>query len=236
MGKILIFFCFIISCTETTNLITTHGHEKLGFTITNESNYVSKSTGINVHLNRILDTLPIITINGNPPDTPFFEPTNFIFSNIKTDSIFSYKFIYNNDTLSDDIFLPGSVDSLFSNGIYLKNDSLSDIFLIDSNCDSINFHWTDNVKPKYYKVFAYSDIIDNYPQTFFTPDSFVNIKIKWRADENISHYGITVTIYITKMASDALSETLWANKISRDMYAYYQISGAFYSAKIRYFK
>ena len=113
------YFIFIICCfTCTTNNITNiTEYDKLGITIFTGDQETDSTIVLSFLLDRLVDSLPIITVNGNYPDTPYFDPLLFSFHNMKFNDSFAYQIAYKNDTIGDIAFIPGMIDSLFINDV-----------------------------------------------------------------------------------------------------------------------
>jgi hypothetical protein len=79
---ILFLIIICIACT-TNNITTIIEHGKLGITISTGDQDSDSTLILSFSLDRLVDSLPVITVNGNHPDTPYFDPLLFSFHNIK---------------------------------------------------------------------------------------------------------------------------------------------------------
>jgi hypothetical protein len=205
----------------------------LGFYLYNSNYRGSTTRSVTINANRIVDTVPIITVNNNLPDTPFFLPSSFTFSGINPDKSLNYKIIYANDTLADSLFLPKAIDSLFLNGNYLSEDSLFISVILNYNCDSFKLNWKDDKRSEYYRVYIYSDKFYGGSQTIITQDTCLTVKFNWAKDIQ-NPYIDNGNINITKINQRSISAEPWADRSSREMFIYYQIESPYYGVSLSF--
>ena len=229
-----VLVCCIISCS--TNEITNYEHNKLGFTILTGDWDDDSTLTVEIRTDRSISPLPSITVNGHFPDETknYTDYYGFEFNKIKYDTFFSYQIIYKNDTVHDDVFIPGIIDSLFLNGSYISPTFEENHLSFSEDTDSLHLYWKDNKKTNYYRLDLSShigihnsfDFIGDYDATNFTSDTSMSFYIDWKRKD----FNGSTSIIIYKLNSPNLYKNPTANLSSKSMFVYYFIKGPSYYA------
>jgi hypothetical protein len=225
MRFVYVSICLIFCCTTN---ITNYGHEKIEFTISTYPEKGDTTVQVTISMNRILDTIPEIQLNGNPPDTPYYNASSFSFKNIPTDNKFEYQFVYQGDTLSDSVFVPGMIDSLFVNGKYFSNSPYDNSIVVDDSSTEFSIRWVDKHCADNYSVLVYGKFI---PDDFScsTTDTFTRVKMDLK---NMNVNGDITTIDIQKFKIRNRSNFSFSDNSSEMMSVNYFIIGPSYRSNL----
>jgi hypothetical protein len=218
----LLVFC--VSCT-TNNITNITEHDRLGITIYTGDRETDSTIVLSFLLDRLVDTLPIITVNNNYPDAPHFDPLSFSFHNIKFNDSFAYQISYKNDTIRDSAFIPGIIDSLFVNNVYISPEAGNDIIWLPDSSDSLHFYWKDSNISNYYYIYIHSNLI-NQQIDKYTSDSALTLFI----DAEKNDYEGNTAIHIAKWDDFDLYRWPFSAISSKELFVYYKIDGPSYSS------
>jgi hypothetical protein len=223
--KFILFLIIICIACTTNNITTIIEHGKLGITISTGDQDSDSTLILSFSLDRLVDSLPVITVNGNHPDTPYFDPLLFSFHNIKFDTSFTFQIAYKNDTLCDTAFIPGIIDSLFINGVYISPDKDYGLLWLPDSSDTLHFYWKDSIKSNYYYVYIHSDLTNSQIEKY-TSDSTLTLNIDFEKKNNEGYTAIN----IAKWDDFNLYRQSNAAITSKKLFIYYNLQGPQYNS------